>query len=420
EAKRSAIGQGEARLARADMACGGDWGDLASRASEVRAAGRRCAGPAGTAAEAAAYAEAAEQLLRAVQQREDGGYLQRVTEAADAGGAALAFDFGGTRAEGPWRLVGVDSAYSPETGFGWLPRRDDSAPTPEEVYYAAARKYGGRFVTGLTASTLLFWPYKQPAPTPLQRNIASGAPSRFRVDVPAGTYTVRVVTTNPSWTNRNFLVSGMVSVNGAVRLLDAAHDRGAIVSREFSTSAPDGRLEFTFGGPTGWAVAAVVITPAAEPERDPQAGGGLRSWRVSPRYPNPDWYAITQVMAAPEKRLAEPPQADWTRVAAGEDGLPVVDLGTNEEADVGDVVYAATLIESPAARQALLHFGASSQAQLWLNGVPIGYVPNEKGVRRDEYVVVVDLKAGRNVLVVKLQRFWERHWTFYAALTESE
>jgi hypothetical protein len=88
------------------------------------------------------------------------------------------------------------------------------------------------------------------------------------------------------------------------------------------------------------------------------------------------------------------------------------------EAEVGDVAYAVTVIDAPAPRQAQLHFGASSQAQLWLNGQPLGYVPNEKGLRRDEFVVSLPLRNGRNVLVVKLQRFWERRWLFYASLTD--
>ena len=88
------------------------------------------------------------------------------------------------------------------------------------------------------------------------------------------------------------------------------------------------------------------------------------------------------------------------------------------EAEAGDVVYAATVMESPEARTAFLHFGASSQAQIWLNGSDVGYVPNEKGVRRDEFVTPLELREGKNVLVVKLQRFWERHWMFYASLSD--
>ena len=53
-------------------------------------------------------------------------------------------------------------------------------------------------------------------------------------------------------------------------------------------------------------------------------------------------------------------------------------------------------------------------------GEPIGYVPNEKGIRRDELVAPLKLREGEDTLVVKLQRFWERHWMLYASLTGTE
>jgi hypothetical protein len=161
-----------------------------------------------------------------------------------------------------------------------------------------------------------------------------------------------------------------------------------------------------------------VITPGTKPPLDPRVSGGLRLWHVSPRYANSDWYPINQVAFSPEHRLTRLPDADWKPIKAPPIGLPVVDLGTSREADIGDVVYATTTIDATTPRKALLHFGASSQAQLWLNGAPLGYVPNEKGLRRDEFVVPFRLRAGKNVLVVKLQRFWERRWVFYASVTD--
>ena len=60
--------------------------------------------------------------------------------------------------------------------------------------------------------------------------------------------------------------------------------------------------------------------------------------------------------------------------------------------------------------------GASSSAVAYVNGVEVTYLPNVKGVMRDEAVVDVALKAGDNLLVIKLQRFWERRWMFYASV----
>jgi hypothetical protein len=410
--------EGEALLARATSACGGRWDELAEETSIVQAAGKRIAAGPLQAADASDYSQAAGRLLRACQVQQDNGYVAAVRRSAGTEGAVLALDFGARQSQDPWKTVTANTAYSAETGFGFLPGPDDSEPTPEETYYAGARRYGGSIATEVNAGRLLFWPYRELAPAPLQTNLGCGAARRFRVDVPPGQYTVRAVTTNPSWSNRNFFVSGMVSVNGAVCLLDVPVNHGSLAAREFPVSTADGKLEFTFGGPTGWAVAAVVITPGAASEPDPQVAGGLRRWHVSLRYANPDWYPIDQVRFSPELHLANLPDSDWTLVQAPPGGLPVVDLGSNREAEVGDVLYAVTTIDATAPRAVRLHFGASSQAQLWLNGEPLGYVPNEKGIRRDEFVVPLALRSGKNLLLVKLQRFWERRWLFYASLTD--
>ncbi len=404
--KASSLLQGDAMMARTSLA------SKNTPTSVDQPDGRIC-----TADEAAAYAETATTLLQTAQASADHAYVQRVTQAATATNAVLAFDFGGKRPPSPWQAVTADSRYSDQAGFGWLDDVNESDPTPEESDYAMAHRHGATFAAEVTPGILPFWPYDERPPQVLRTNLSCGARRRFRVDLPQGDYKIRVVTTNASWTNRNFFVSGMVAVNGDVRLLDAVHDKGSVVAREFSASAPHGKLEFTFGGPTGWAVAALVIEESDSPTADPQVAGGLRTWHVSHRYANPDWYPIDQVTCPPEEHLARLPDADWTRIEAPPSGLPVVDLGTNRQAEVGDVVYAATTIQAVSGHTRRLHFGASCQAQLWLNGKPLGYVPNEKGLRRDEFVVPLDLNPGKNVLVVKLERFWERRWMFYSCLT---
>jgi len=407
--KASSLLQGDALLARAALASDH------SPASLDRPNGNIC-----TADEAAAYARAAATLLETAQVSADQAYVERVTQAATAARAIRAFDFGAKESRSPWQAVAADTRYSVEAGFGWLADDGGSDPTPEERDYASAHRYGAKFAAEVTAGILPFWPYDERPPEVLRANLSCGGRRRFRVDLARGDYTIRVVTTNASWSNRNFLVSGMVAVNGEFRLLDAVHDKGSVVVREFSTSAPEGKLEITLGGPTGWAVAALVIKKSESPSADPQTTGGLRTWHVSPRYANPDWYPIGQVTCPPEERLAGLPDADWTRIEAPRTGLPVVDLGSNREAEVGDVVYAATTIHAPSGQTRQLHFGASCQAQLWLDGKPLGYVPNEKGLRRDELVIPLDLKPGKNILVVKLERFWERHWMFCASLSPVE
>jgi len=372
----------------------------------------------GTPAQPKADGDITRQAMGAARKLSERLDLARLRNAATADGALFAFDFGATKAKPPWKPVQASSTYSPPAGFGWLPAEDNTDPTPEQLYYSMAQKYGAKHRgPEPAAQSLLFWPYRPPIPAPVRMSLSSGASRTFRVNAPPGAYRVRVITTHPAWMNRNFLVSGMVSVNGAVQLLDAPHDRGAVVSREFTVKTTGDHLEFTLGGPTGWAVAALIIGRETNPNPDAQLAGSVRTWHLSPRFANADWYPIAQVSAPPESRLDRLPEATWARAAASAGGLPVIDLGSNRESDIGDVVYAASTIESPTARPVRLHVGASSSAQVWLNGEPIGYVPNEKGVRLDEFVAPVSLRSGRNLLVVKLQRFWERRWLFYARLS---
>jgi hypothetical protein len=423
----SAAEQIKAMHARAAMASEGNWGDVAPAASAVCKACEDLAQRRIAAEHSETHVQAAVALCRAVQEKKDQEYQHSLREMASTKGAIRAFAFGAKQVESPWNSVSPTSDYSPSVGFGWTATADDTEPTPEEVYYDAVHRYGNGGAKEIAAGQLLFWPYKAPVPPPLRTNLACGGPRRFRVDVPPGDYRVRVVATNPSWIARNFLVSGMVSVNGQVKALDAALDRGSLRVQGFDGPAgadgfdcatPDGKLEFLFGGPTGWAVAAMVIEPIDKCRADPQELGALRSWRISPRYANPQWYPITQVAFSPEDRLARLPDPDWRQCTAAAGGLPVIDLGSNRQAEVCDVVYAATTIEASERRTARLHFGATSQAQLWLNGQPIGYLPNEKGLRRSEFALAITLLPGKNLLVAKLQRFWERRWMFYASVTK--
>ena len=424
EARRSATLQAAALAARAAKAAGRD--DPAVQGLAAMLAGlagpRRDVDPPLGLDQAPVLVQAAEQVLRNIQAERDAAYLTRVRAVADTEGAVLALDFGGEKTEGGWRKCGVSDRYDPERGFGWLEAANDTEPTPEERWYAMAARHGGKVATEIVAGRLLFWPYREAPPVPLRTHLACGGPRRFRIDLQPGNYVVRVVTTMPSWTNRNFLVSGMVACNGAVRLLDAPMDKGSLVARDFAaTVSDDRRLELTFGGATGWGVAAVIVSKAGgATEADPLEIGGLRTWRISPRYPNPDWWPIDQTLCPPEFRLDRLPAPDWTEAKAPPTGMPVIDLGTSRQADVGDTVYATTVIDSSEARTATLHFAATSAAQLWLNGEALAYVPNEKGLRRDELVVPLPLRAGRNTLLVKLQRFWERRWLFYASVAEPE
>ena len=84
------------------------------------------------------------------------------------------------------------------------------------------------------------------------------------------------------------------------------------------------------------------------------------------------------------------------------------------------MVYVAAVLPSPGPTTVRLSLGASSSAVAYVNVVEVAYLPNVKGVMRDEAIVDAALKAGKNMLVIKLQRFWERHWTFYASVRDGD
>ncbi len=405
----SARALGDAMLARAAYSCAGEWGALADEAKRVAALKAR----------PKAYAAAAEALLRKTAQAQEAGYVSRVSRMADATDAMLALDFGGAKPAAPWQIVAPDTSYTPDRGFGWVESADASKPTPEEIYYAQASRYHGDIPYSIQRSSrLMFWPYKQWPAAAVQYALCSGAPRRFRIDLEPGHYAVNVVRYMPSWTQRNFFVSGMVAANGAAVLPDAAMFKGGLADGAFIVAVADGKLNLTFGGPTGWAVSAVIVRRAEKPLADPLAAGAIREWKVSPRYPNADWYPIYQTTAPPERNLASPNTQGWQVLRAPETGMGLIDLGSNTETNTGDVVYAVATIRSAAAGLATLHLGASSQAMAWLNGRRVAYLPNVKGVQCDEFVGRVQLKPGRNVLLLKLCRFWERRWMFYASVTK--
>jgi len=360
----------------------------------------------------------AQKVLEGVALQSDQDYLKGLQAAVTTDKPTTAFAFGAPADFPGWKAVKADTAYAAEPGFGWLPATNDTDPIPDETYYLGAVQYGKGYIGPEPhAGRLPFWPYKQPVPQPLQWSLSAGTPRTFRVDVPQGNYRVRLVNVNPSWTNLNFRVAGMVTCNGRVMLPDVVLEKSDLAARSFETAAQDGHLDLTLGGATGWGVAAVIVEPVtAMPYGAMPAGVNLRDWQVSPRYANPEWWR--NVTTPLEARLDSLPLTGWTKLQANCEksavpwaGLPVIDLGTNREAEIGDVVYAATTIKGGSK----LCFGSTSAATLWLNGKFLGYVPNEKGLR-EEFVAPLTLKPGENKLVVKLQRYWERRWLFMATV----
>jgi hypothetical protein len=398
EARASALALGDRRIAATRFALGGD-ARAESRLGPVTALRAHAAQD---------YAARASQLLRAVSGEREAAYLAGVRELGEFGDPVAAFDFGGRHTPPPWKGVTATSAYRAETGFGWLPSDDDSRPSPEESAYASGL---GTASDALREMPLAFpfWPYEpEVLPKPLHTAIVSGKRQRFRVDLPNGDYRVSLVAANGSYNQRNFLVSGLVTAQGAPVLLDTPLSDGAFVRRSFTTTVSDGALQLALGGPTGFGIAALLVERGPH-TADPLEAGALRSFSVSPRHPNPDWAPLADVVL--------PALESGTAVTAASAGIPLVDLGSLAQADIGDVVVARARIERANEGEAVLRVGASSAAHVYLNGARVLELANVKGVERDEGVARVKLRAGANELAIVLERFWERRWLFYASLS---
>jgi hypothetical protein len=356
-------------------------------------------------------ARADDRVARAAERER--AYLASIARLAEFGDPVLALAFGKGEPPDPFLRVGADTGYRSERGYGWLAPTDASLPTPEETAYEGAAKLDGQVLTP-TQLVQPWWPWDPAAlPRALREALISGRAQRLRLDLPDGEYRFEVVTTNGHYQHRNHLVSGMVFADGRPVLLDAPLQSGELLRREFDATVRDGSIELGFGGPTGFGVVLLVVSRAEGPGRDARArdrleAGGLREWSVSARHPNPDWAELEDIVV--------PTVEPATTVRAVAEGLPLVDLGTLSQAQIGDVVVARALVTRASAGSARLSVGASSAAHVYVNGKRVGVVPNVKGVERDEQVVPVTLRAGENRIELVLERFWERRWMFYASL----
>ena len=398
EARASALLRGDRRLARARMA-GAGAGDLEPRFAAVQSL---------RASDPRKYDAAAGTLLRTLSSEREAAYLDWIRSLAEWHEPVAAFAFGLPSYEPPWKAVQIDTEYQPQLGYGWLPADDDSRASPEEAVYGVAKDIDPDALRTV-ADGGSYWPYSQAAmPKPLSVSIASGRPRRFRVDLPDGDYRVSVVAANASFHLGALGVSGMVVANGQPALLDMPLGKGALARRAFTVHVEGGALELRFGGATGFGVAALLIEKASALVPDPLEAGAVRAWRVSERHPNPDW--------APLRDVSIPDSQQSVSIPAAQKGIPLVDLGTLAQAEIGDVVSATAEIERASAGTAELSVGASSAARVYLNGQLVLDLVNERGVERDEGVKRVALVAGTNRLEIVLERFWERRWLFYASV----
>jgi hypothetical protein len=64
--------------------------------------------------------------------------------------------------------------------------------------------------------------------------------------------------------------------------------------------------------------------------------------------------------------------------------------------------YLACRVESPEDRKGLLAVGSDDAHKLWLNGQPVGGLEIERASEPDQDLYPVELKKGKNLLLVKI------------------
>ncbi len=368
-----------------------------------------------------AYARAAQGLLETVAAEREAAYLDFAGSLGKLPPhTAWAFDFGAEKSPPGWTPVAPGDTYSPRKGWGWLSSSDRSSPTPEDRHYVTSRNHQ-RDTDAILPGHYGPWPHVASLPTVARRVLWSGRQQRFRADVPDGHYRVTLLETYPSGFYWGRLVSGAAAVGSRPVLFDTPLEPGALERRSFDAQATGGSLEFTLGAATGWGVATLVIERLdAQDVRGlgPEIAGAIRSWEISARHPNPEWFPLEEIAPPPAAVLEGATGGEWTPVSAAIEGFPWVDLGDASRSDTGDVVYARAVINDPEVARRLLEFGSTSSARAWWNGDLVASLQNVKGLMRAEGRAEVILKPGRNVLVLALERFWERRWIFYASLVK--
>lgn len=171
--------------------------------------------------------------------------------------------------------------------------------------------------------------------------------------------------------------------------------------------------------------AAQMSAPPAKPKLKeemrlpwtPQESGGyIRKWLLLGEFPNPmrkgldtDYLAAqggeTKIVPAAGMTHQRPDgtTAAWKEFASPTD---IVDLSGAFAGRPGvDVVaYAYTTVERPAGGKALLSLGSDDGVVIWVNGERAFYNPASRGASPDQDQVEVDMKAGVNRLLIKVDQ----------------
>ena len=136
--------------------------------------------------------------------------------------------------------------------------------------------------------------------------------------------------------------------------------------------------------------------------------GFLSQWNVIGPFDNRDKKGFP-VVYPPEKEIkldatykGQLGEVKWQPLKTA-DGYGIIDIGKQIENYKGSLMYAETEVESPKSQRVQFRLGTPNSWKLWVNGKLI-FAREEyhRGMRMDQYRVAVDLKQGKNVILVKI------------------
>ena len=136
--------------------------------------------------------------------------------------------------------------------------------------------------------------------------------------------------------------------------------------------------------------------------------GFLTDWRIVGPFDNRGFIGF-DIAYAPEKELdfvaklqAKDGEVAWGVITTS-DEFGIVDIAKSVAPHKGAVMYLATSYESAANRNVEFRFGTPNAWKLWVNGKFLfGRDEYHRGMAIDQYRVPANLKAGKNVILLKL------------------
>ncbi len=145
--------------------------------------------------------------------------------------------------------------------------------------------------------------------------------------------------------------------------------------------------------------------------------GFLTDWRIVGPFDNREFIGF-DIAYAPEKEIdfaaklkAKEGEVAWGRITTS-DEFGIVDIAKSVAPHKGAVMYLATSYEAAADRKVEFRFGTPNAWKLWVNGKFLfGRDEYHRGMAIDQYRVPAELKAGENVILLKLcQNEQEDDW----------